>query len=303
MPCPTCIFKRLLQSLSFLLLWAWALQPALAQDHITHRAWLEDPTGQLTWPQVVSEPTQPFEGVLSRGFGKAVVWVQLRIDPGAHPRPKRPTDQLILRIRPVYLDDIQVFAPLAPQGRAGTTGDVHHPRSQPMEGLDFLLPIARGDAPRDIWLRLSSTSTRQIAVQALHTDDMQRLSQIQDLVFALYIGVILVFVVWGMVYWLFSRELVIGAFGLKQATALVFALCSLGYLRVFWPEDWNAHWLDEITTLSGIVAVSAAVYFHVVLLREFGPPLWVVRIHHAILAMLPLKLVLLCVCQQVMLVL
>ena len=72
---------------------------------------------------------------------------------------------------------------------------------------------------------------------------------------------------------------------------------------MFWPEDWSAHWLDEITTLSGIVAVSAAVYFHVVLLREFGPPLWVMRIHHAILAMLPLKLVLLFVFQQSMLAL
>ncbi len=302
MPTAIRLFKRLLHGLGLWVLCILTMQPALAQDHITHRAWLEDPTGLLTWPQVATRPAQTFEGVLSRGFGEAVVWVQLRIDPGARPLPKREADQLILRIRPVYLDDIQVFDPLAPDGRAGVTGDLHHPRAQPMEGPDFLLPIARGEVPRDIWLRLSSTSTRQITVQALNTDDLQRQTQIQDLVFALYIGVILVFIVWGAIYWLFSGELVIGAFGLKQTAALVFALSSLGYSRVFWPEGWSAHWLDETTTLSGIVAVSSAVYFHVVLLREFNPPRWIVHVHRMMLGLLPVKL-LLVAAQQSMLAL
>ncbi len=271
---------------------AWMPSMAAAQDHISHRGWLEDPTGQLSWPQVAERPTQAFEGVLSRGFGSAVVWVRLRVDPGAYPPPKRQVGRLILRIRPVYLDDIQVFDPLAPGGHAGVMGDLQHPRGQPLEGTDFLLPIARGDAPRDIWLRLASSSTRQMAVQALNAEDLQRLMQIQDLVFALYIGVILVFMVWGAVYWLFSREQVIGAFGLKQATALIYALSSLGYTRVFWPADWDVHWLDKTTTLFSILAVSAAVYFHVVLLREFDPPRWMVRIHRMVLGLLPVKLLL-----------
>lgn len=279
---------------------AGAVQP---HDHITERAWLEDPTGQLTWAEVKHQPAQAFEGVLSRGFGSAAIWLRLRIDPGAHPMPKRQAEQLILRIRPVYLDDIQVFDPLSPGGVAGVTGDVHHPRTQALEGSDFLLPIPRGEAPRDVWLRLSSTSTRQIAVQALNAEDLLRQTQIQDLVFALYIGVILVFMVWGLVYWVFSRELVIGAFGLKQAAALVFALSSLGYSRVFWPADWSPHWLDQTTSLFSVLAVSSAVCFHVVLLREFDPPRWLARVHLGMLALLPLKLLLLFGTHQAMLAL
>ena len=265
---------------------------ATAQDHITQKGWLEDTTGKLTWPQVTDQATQAFDGVLSRGFGKGAVWIRLRIDPGAQPLPKRQSDRLILRMRPVYLDDIQVFDPLVPGGLTGATGDLHHPRSQPMEGPDFLWPIARGNGPRDVWLRLSSTSTRQIAVQALNAEALQKQTQIQDLMFALYISVILIFMVWGLVYWLFSRELVIGAFGLKQAAALVFALSSLGYSRVFWPEDWPAHWLDETTTLFSILAVSAAIFFHVVLLREFEPRAWSVWVHRMLLSLLPIKLLL-----------
>ena len=272
-----------------LLLWC---SPARALDHIVQRAWVEDASGQLSLEAIRQLPEQRFEGVLSRGFGGGIVWVRLRIDPTVSQQDADSSDRLVLRMRPVYLDDIQIFDPLAPSGAAGVTGDRVHPRGQAFEGLDFMLPIARGDVPRDIWLRLASTSTRQISVQAVPPNDLQRLTQIQQLMFALYIGVILIFMVWGIVYWLFSREQVIGAFALKQAAALVFALGSLGYTRVFWPVQWPAQWLDTTTTLFSILAVSAAIYFHVVLLSEFSPPRWLTQIHRGLLSLLPVKLLL-----------
>lgn len=275
--------------LLWLLLWC---SPARALDHIVQRAWVEDASGQLSLEAIRQLPEQRFEGVLSRGFGGGIVWVRLRIDPTVSQQDADSSDRLVLRMRPVYLDDIQIFDPLAPSGAAGVTGDRVHPRGQAFEGLDFMLPIARGDVPRDIWLRLASTSTRQISVQAVPPNDLQRLTQIQQLMFALYIGVILIFMVWGIVYWLFSREQVIGAFALKQAAALVFALGSLGYTRVFWPVQWPAQWLDTTTTLFSILAVSAAIYFHVVLLSEFSPPRWLTQIHRGLLSLLPVKLLL-----------
>lgn len=247
----------------------------------------------MTWPQVREQPVQAFEGVLSQGFGTGVIWLKLRIDPQLRPELPRQPDRLVLRIRPVYLDKIAVFDPLVPGGLAGVTGDHIHPRDQDFEGLDFMLPIARGEAPRDIWLRLESTSTRQIIVQAFDENALLRVTQTEQLLFAVYIGVILVFMVWGLVYWLFSREEVIGAFALKQAAALVFALGSLGYSRAYWPAGWPAHWLDANTSLSGCVAVSAAIYFHVTLLREFAPPPWTKVLQGTLLAMLPVKLALL----------
>lgn len=274
------------------LLWGVFGNSVWAQDHITQRAWLEDARGQLAWPQVTQQPAQTYEGVLSRGFGDSAIWVRLRIDPDAPTASKSPSDMLILRVRPVYLDDIQVFDPLA-GGQVGVTGDRQHPRGQVFEGLDFMLPIARGDVPRDIWLRLASTSTRQISVQAFNPDDLLRQTQKQHLMYALYVGVILIFMVWGLVHWLFSREGVIGAFGLKQAAALMYALGSLGYSRVFWPVDWPAAWLDNLTTVFSILAVSVAIFFHTVLINEFDPPLWLSRLLRGTWLLLLLKLLLL----------
>lgn len=289
-PCPRgCLAIWCVLRVGVLLTFFWGVSAVWANDHITERAWLDDPTGQLQWPEVTQLPVQRYDGVLSRGFGASVIWVRVRIDPHATSASTSPSDSLFLRIRPVYLDDIQVFDPLA-GGLLGKVGDLHHPRDQAVVGLDFLLPIARGQAPRDVWLRLASTSTRQISVQALDPDDLQRKTKIQQLIYALYVSVIFIFMIWGLVQWLFSREQVIGAFGLKQAAALIFALGALGYTRVFWPDAWPAAGLNLMTTVFSILAVSMAVLFHVILLREFDPPSWLRRLLSLMVLLLPLKL-------------
>lgn len=271
----------------------WAPATVLAQDHITQRAWLEDPTGQMTWQQAQQAPAEHYTDTLSKGFGTSAIWLRLRVDPKGSASSMRSADQLVLRIRPVYLDDIQVYDPLAPKGLAVRTGDIHHPRSDQLQSLSFLVPIARGEQPRDIWLRLVSTSTRQIDVQALNIDDLNRRALTHSLVFSTYVGLIAVLAVWGIVYWVFSRDTIVGAFGVMQIGALSFALASLGYLRALWPQEWPAWLLDQSTTVFSITAVTAAIWFHVLLIREFMPPRWVSRMHAFMLAVLPLKLVIL----------
>jgi len=201
----------------------------------------------------------------------------------------------VLRIRPVYLDDIQVFDPLAPLGLAGVAGDLHHPRLDKYRGLDFLLPIVAGSQPRDIWLRLESTSTRQIDVQALTQDQLNQRTLQESLVFAMYIGLVAVLAIWGIAHWLFSHEALIGIFGLKELTALLFAMASMGHLRAVWPADWPATALHHATSVFSVSATSAAVLFHIQLIQELAPPAWLRRLHLAMLSLLPVKLVLLLV--------
>ena len=291
-------FFLLHQSLGHFLGWlalGWLVlaSQASAQDHITQRAWLDDPGGQLSWAQVQEKPFQPFTGMLSRGFGDSVIWLKLRIDPEAIRTSQQARERLVLRIRPVYLDDIQVYDPLSPIGLVGQTGDWHHPSHDEFQGLDLMLPILRGHSPRDIWVRMASTSTRQINVQVLNMDDLSPQLMKQSLVFAGYLGLVTLLAVWGLVYGAFSREALIGAFGLKQVFALMFALASLGHLRAFWPDHWPASMLNGLTNIFSITAVSTAVLFHVLLIREFKPPRWVVLLHWALLALLPIKLMLL----------
>ncbi len=266
---------------------------AMAKEHIVEKAWLEDPQGTLAWPEIQKSQPRRFEGTLTKGFGDSVMWLRLRINPHAHATPTQATSRLILRIRPVYLDDIRVYDPLAPGGLVSVTGDTHHPRQEEFRGLDFLVPIERGSQPRDIWLRLASTSTRQIDVQALNIDDLNVRAHTQSLVFSGYVGLVAILAIWGMLHWLFSRESVIGAFALMQTFALLFALSSLGHLRAFWPEEWPAWILNETTTVFSITAVTAAQWFHIKLIREFDLPSYIRWIHRIIIGLLPVKFLLL----------
>lgn len=264
-----------------------------AQDHIVERGWFEDPTGELTWTQAQTFPTQPFEGTLSLGFGRSAIWIRLRIDPQAAPISLRDPERLVLRIRPVYLNDLQLYDPLSPEGLAGVTGDIHHPRQDEFEGLDFTLPIQRGNAPRDIWLRLHSTSTRQLHVEALSVEQLSRKTYRQALVFSGYLGLVATLALWGMVSWLIRRESVIAAFALAQSMAVGYAFFSLGHMRLLWPSAWPAWPVDHISSVLSIAAVSTGLLFHSLLLREFSPPRWATRLHLLMLCLLPLKLLLL----------
>lgn len=287
----------LLRALMLALLWCGACLGgaglAQAQDHITQRAWLEDPTGQLAWGDVRQLPTQPFVGTLNRGFGAGVLWLRLRIDPQAHTPAAPHEESLVLRIRPVYLDDVQVFDPLAPGGLAGVVGDHHHPRRDALPATDFLLPIARGEAPRDIWLRLATTSTRQIHVAALPPHALAVKVAQHNLLANIYIGTTLVLVVWGLLSCVLHRESLMGFFALMQLGGVLFGLSSLGVLRVFWPQAWSAQALDSLGSACVIGAVGTGLWFHLRFLRGFAPPRWALGLLIAVLALTPINLALL----------
>lgn len=288
------------QTLAWALLWSClgTLQLAHAHDHIVERSWLEDATGQLAWPQVQQQATQPFAETLSRGYGTGVVWLRLRIDPQASHAPATATaaDGLVLRIRPAYLDEVVVFDPLVPGGRVGAVGDLYHPRLDVLQGADFLLPIARGDAPRDIWLRLSSTSTRQIHVAAVDRSALDALTLRQTLLVSLYLGVVAVLMVWGLSNSLLLREGVtgvMGAFALMQLTAGLFGLSTSGILRVFWPLAWSAQSLNLLGSVFSVVVVFGGLLFHWRFLREFQPPRWAMGLLLSMLALAGFNLLLL----------
>jgi signal transduction histidine kinase len=264
--------------------------PAMAADMVVERAWLEDASGQKTYAQVQAQALTAYEGVLSRGFGTSAIWVKLRV---AQPQSQSQasgsvhTDDLVLRIRPVYLDDVQVYD----QGKlVGQTGDRHHPADQTLKGLDFMVALPEGPLPRDIWLRVQSTSTRQLFAEVISEKSLLEQAPYQHLLFSLYVAIILIFTLWGLSYWAFTRDALVGLFGFKQWAALVYALCSLGFMRMWWPQDCPAAWLDHMSSLFSMLATSAAIYYHLVFLRDYQPRTWLRWLMWAMVGLFPLNL-------------
>lgn len=249
------------------------VQAAQSKDHIVQRGWLEDPSGQMTWEQARQQSTLPFEGTLNLGYGHGVVWLRLRIDPDGGPGQTHTSPELILRVRPVYLDEITVYDPLSPGGLAGVLGDRLHPQLAMTPGFDFLLTVPRGEAPRDIWLRIATLSTRQIHVMAVHPGDLEVLAMRLNMMASLYVGLILLMMTWGTVNLVLRRDPVMGAFAVMQLTAALFALSSSGMLRIVWPTEFSAAALDMLGSLFSVGVVAGGLLFHLRFLRDVQPGL------------------------------
>ena len=254
-----------------------------AHDYIAHKSWLEDPSGHLTLSDVQQLPGKEFSQALSLGYGASVIWLRLRIDPSHNSAGASDSSSLILRIRPVYLDDIQVFDALAQNGVISQLGDQQHPRLDAMQGQDFLLPILRGNAPRDIWLRLSSTSTRQIHAEVLDQKELELAVLHEHLLFNIYVGAVVVLMLWGLVGWMIKRESLLGAFAFKEFTALLFALSSMGFIRSVWPTEWSAQTLDTLSSLLSVLGVVGALFFYTIFMKDLALPRVGMRILHTLL--------------------
>ncbi len=107
---------------------------ASANDQITHRAYYEDKGRELTFSEVMQKRFNDYSGILSLGYLKAAVWIHLNIDP--HETAKETS--LVLRIRPGFLDKIELFDPIYDSLGEVVTGDEQPTRpSSAVRGLIF----------------------------------------------------------------------------------------------------------------------------------------------------------------------
>lgn len=253
---------------------------ALADDRIVGRAYFEDKSAQLNFAQVQTQQFTPYTGVLSKGFSDSAFWIRLRIAPDTSRFDDSVGDgnKLILRIRPTYLDEIALFDPLQTAAKSRLTGDRYSWERNEYRSLNYNFVIPRGDAPRDVWLRLKTTSMNLIHVEALSLDDLLKADREQELMYSVYLVLSLFFLSWAIIHWISMRERVIGLFIFKSTLGILFALAFIGYFRVFFSGVASALWLDDATSLLLICYVAASLMFDYYLLREFSPPKWGMRL-------------------------
>lgn len=252
----------------------WALWPATgrAQDHILEKAYWTDTSGTASFEQARAATYTPYSGVLSKGFSRDVQWIRLRIAAVSGGG----VDQLILRIRPIFLDEIELFDPLQPSGGPlpRATGDLTPWQSSEFDSLHHTFIIPAGQAPRDVWLRLSTTSTQLMHVEALSPRQMLREDHRLWLAYSALLALILSFLVWVLLAWLRDRDVVNGIFVLRQTVLLAYTASYLGYHRLLLSpftsaaaQDLFYSWMVMLTTFLSYV-------FEYRLLSEYKMPRW-----------------------------
>ena len=276
-------FQSIRQYLVVLLLGAACAWPfaADAAGYISYRGWLEDKSGTLTFPQVEAQAQAfvSFDGVLTRGYTASTYWIRLSIAPTTEAK-------LILRIRPAYIDHIELFDPMIQTGGNTTplfSGDRHPRQQNDYQSINHGFTIQGSEYPRDVYLRLQSTSTILVYAEGLTVTQASSADHRQELYSSIYLGLLTAFLIWALLQWLAIKEPLIAVFLVKQAFVLAHAVAICGFLPMAFGEWLSAPAMDHITSALVLAYMLSGTVFMILLLREFKPVRWLWRLFAALL--------------------
>lgn len=242
--------------------------PAFAEDdHVTDRAVLVDANASLTIEEAVSRAFVPEPSILTGGYTKSAHWLRI------HVRPADQGGDLILRIRPTFLDQVTLFwqDPDRPgRWNQDQTGDrtPYEQRSVGSVPLGFRIHPAPGGTT--YYLRLETTSSSLLDVHAFEPVAAERL----DLHFAIVMVCYLALMLW--VLFSAAGELVNGRdtalhwFLFSQPIYILYTLAITGTLTPLLPEAWS-YYADQITSVLACLVGLASLLFHRALIQPFAP--------------------------------
>ncbi|MEY4662307.1 MAG: hypothetical protein RLZZ239_780, partial [Pseudomonadota bacterium] len=262
------VFFRLLLALTLLIA---SMAEAFADDLISSRSYWEDESNQASLAQAQAKDFKPYSGVLSRGFTPSAVWIRLEVSP---PRGAKADDKLILRIRPIYLDEITLYDPLDNSGLPRVVGDRSNYRDEEYKSLTHTFVIPAGDQARHVWLRLKTTSTSLINVEAFTPVDMLEREYHLLIGYCLVLSLVLVFLIVVFINWINYREPLYAAFVVRHALYFVYTASFFGFHRYLLDGVIEAKYLDLAYNWFVIGATGFSLWFESRFLREYSPPAW-----------------------------
>ncbi len=237
---------------------------ACAQDLVTSRAILVDRDGDLDIQTVAEREFKDAGPILVGGFTDAVHWLRITV------RAPREGGTFELRIRPTFLDEVVLYEP--DPARPGAwlqraTGDRHANPDRPATTLGFLVTSLQEETT--YYLRLKTTSSSLLAVQALEpaaarTDDL-----IRQLTHASYLAVMLSMVVLALLGLMNLRSHLAAVFLLYLTTQIASFVALNGYLAHFIPAA-HAQWNDTLTSILVVGSVATGALFYRQVFRDYA---------------------------------
>jgi len=263
--------KSLLSLLQPLLLAsALLLGQAWAGELITERAYVQDPTAQKSLQEIVTEVATPYNGVLSRGYTSAAIWVRLQITP---PPGAKADDDIVLRVRPFYLDEIRLFDPLDQSGKTRVVGDAVHPPNEEFVSLSHTFVVPAGDQPRIIWLRVKTISTSLINVEAFTRDEMASSEFKLNLAYFGVLATIGMFALVVLINWANHRDTIYALFVVRQIYYFFYVASLFGLHRLVFADMSDVN-MDAMFSWEVILATALSFLFEYRFLHEYELSPW-----------------------------
>lgn len=214
--------KTLVKSL-FLVVALFIGCASASEGYLLGQAYFEDKTNSLNLEEVKKEKFTSYEGWLAKGYQPSTYWIRLDV---------RPSDKdLVLRIRPVFIEDIQLFDSSALEAKR-VTGAKHEVSDSEIQTLNHNFNLGSNEHERQIYLKVKSVRTYLLGFEVMPASEFFSAEYTSSLIYAAYIIFIFLLALWLFGVWLGNRELVLGMFVIQQFIAFLYAFFLYGYARL-----------------------------------------------------------------------
>ncbi|MDB5595423.1 MAG: histidine kinase [Hyphomicrobiales bacterium] len=250
-------------------------------EHVIERAYLEDSTRVLSFADIQKKIPIPYEGILGKGFSSSHHWIRLTL------RRAATTEDLILRIRPQYLDEIQLYTPEDPSHTPRISGDRVAWNDAEFRSLNHTFSVHLSEPVQIVWLRVSSTSTILMDINAFTPSNLRHIERSSEFFSNVYIGIMLCALLFAVFVAMGQCEPVAWVFVALQLSSICLALSMLGHLRLWFARAATPEALGMLGEHIALTNAVVSLIFYAVLLKLHDAPRWGVRIITVVIAAYP----------------
>lgn len=231
-------------------------------SYILERAYWQDDSTLADFDSAQKQIYTPYQGDLSRGYTDSAHWVRLRI--AASERP------IGLRITPAWLDEVTVHDPLSPAFTV-KVGDHYPVHKTIFRALGHTIELRPHNSPRDIWLRLKTTSTHRLHLEVQSIDELAW-SITQEIFWAsMHSAILLLMLVVLMSVWWVQRDRVLGAYLLRHISFTYYGFAFLGMPTLLLSDWLPPAFFDNAFSISVTTTIFLGARFDIAFLSTYNP--------------------------------
>lgn len=238
--------------------------PAYAKNsdqYLLSQAYFEDKSNSLSISQVERKEFISYQEALTGGYKTGTFWLKLKIAASSQP--------LILKIRPVFIEEIELFDSALPQQKP-LVGNKYPWKASDIEAVSYNFELAPRPAERDIYLRIKSVRSYLVNAEVMPLAQYQKRDREELLVYTVYSTLTFLIALWLFISWMLHRELVLGIFAAQQIFAFLHTSLHGGLLKILFNDYFDPIGMNKLFSFLVVTYPFFGILANKFLLWEYG---------------------------------